>query len=404
MAAIQNPAGESMLEAHQNCKQLYDEGVPLYTKAHIRDIEDQLRDPETNVFTLNRIDGNTTTQGVQPRPGAMRLVDFFTYQEMVQDTMTSRPFPYCSYAVTSIYRQQSQWDKPGGVPQPDDIARHVNGNQAVPALGLNGMSTTDRTYSRWHSAFQGATMEWENSKSCQRLQQRLARAFEIVPAQWAKINKIVCFALGEPSNDIQPRMMQHAMITTIADMISERFGTNVRKLTQDPGYSEITKDCLRIHGFGVIDTPGLVSGYLEIDNNSIVVSIYLPQPIKQMIADLARPLMIITNAIIPDTPENRFIERDALKFAESPRTREMWQDYYNESIFVREADDRNFRSWSPGLQVMWREVHPKRGDKKNADPDPDADDDDDDGDNDSIAGSERSYDDFVPAPPEPDWV
>ncbi|KAI1494413.1 hypothetical protein F5X96DRAFT_617826 [Biscogniauxia mediterranea] len=251
------------------------------------------------------------------------------------------------------------------------------------------MSIEDRTYARWHGAFFGATREWEESESCGRLRGRLARAFELVPEQWAKVDKIVCFALGEPGNETRSRMMQHAMITTIADMLQERFQTRVRKLTQDPGYSAVTADGLRRHGFEVMEEPGGVAGYLEIDNNSVVASIYLPQPIKQMIADMARPMMIIVNSIIPDTPANKIIEQQARKYAESPRTREMWEDYYDEAVFVRNPNNNNM-NWGEGIHVMWREVHPI----DLADPDDES----------SVAGSHTSYDKYLPAPPTPTWV
>ncbi|KAI0598226.1 hypothetical protein F4775DRAFT_186940 [Biscogniauxia sp. FL1348] len=385
---------QSLADVFRDCRDLYEEGAPMYTKERIEDIQEQLRDDDRSVFTLTRIDGQAATQGFRPMPKALKLVDFFTYQELVQDTYTSRPFPYCTYAVMSLYRQKSRWDAPGGIPQPDDIARHEDeaesGGVAAVTAGLEDMSVEDRTHARWHSAFFGATREWEGTESCARLRGRLARAFELVPEQWAKVDKVVCFALGEPGNDTRQRMMQHAMITTIADMLEARFQTRVRKLTQDPGYSAVTVDGLRRHGFEVMEEPGGVAGYLEIDNNSVVASIYLPQPIKQMIADMARPMMIIVNSIIPDTPANKIIERQARKYSESPRTRDMWQDYYDEAVFVRNPNN-NHMHWGDGIHVMWREVHPV---------DPAAAEDDDS----SVAGSVKSYDKYLPAPPTPTWV
>ncbi len=132
------------------------------------------------------------------------------------------------------------------------------------------------------------------------------------------MTKIVCFGLGDVSfkppdwwrieNDSKPELeqepeisvvegalMHHAIALTIADIArscAKTGDTGVRLLTQDPGYSDKTKDLLQEIGFEVIGEYG-AGGFAELDNESIVFSAFASVPVKQIIADLARPAAII---------------------------------------------------------------------------------------------------------------
>jgi hypothetical protein len=133
-----------------------------------------------------------------------------------------------------------------------------------------------------------------------------------------RVTKIVCFGLGDVSfkppdwwrieNDSKPELeqepeisvvegalMHHAIALTIADIArscAKTGDTGVRLLTQDPGYSDKTKDLLQEIGFEVIGEYG-AGGFAELDNESIVFSAFASVPVKQIIADLARPAAII---------------------------------------------------------------------------------------------------------------
>ena len=67
----------------------------------------------------------------------------------------------------------------------------------------------------------------------------------------------------------------------------------VQLLAQDPQYGDDTKILLRKTGFQIVGDFG-AGGFQEADDESVVVSCWTAAPIKQIIADLARPIAVIT--------------------------------------------------------------------------------------------------------------
>lgn len=156
-------------------------------------------------------------------------------------------------------------------------------------------------------AFEGIWNAWKNSMSCQLLKSQLE---ELALAKSA--TKIVCFGLGdfcrpppewwmrgtmkEPNMDkktaeasaVYHSMVQHSMALTMAEVC----GNHIQLLAQDPGYTEEAKRILKRKGFSVIGQFG-AEGFAEIDDNSVVFSAFVAAPLKQIIADVARPLLII---------------------------------------------------------------------------------------------------------------
>jgi hypothetical protein len=133
-----------------------------------------------------------------------------------------------------------------------------------------------------------------------------------------RTTKIICFGLGDlnfkPSdwwriqNESKPEhqqeteesvvegaLMHHAIASTIADIArscAQNGGMGVRLLTQDPRYTDDTKEFLRDIGFEIVGEYG-AGGFAELDNESIVFSPFTSAPVNQIIADLARPAAII---------------------------------------------------------------------------------------------------------------
>lgn len=59
---------------------------------------------------------------------------------------------------------------------------------------------------------------------------------------------------------------------------------------QDPGYRSVDREVLKAHGIEVIDDP---RAWLEIDGESIVVSVSPNVPVKEIVADITQPAIII---------------------------------------------------------------------------------------------------------------
>ncbi|KAJ5172390.1 hypothetical protein N7492_004983 [Penicillium capsulatum] len=109
------------------------------------------------------------------------------------------------------------------------------------------------------------------------------------------------------------------MARTIAELC--RDNETVPLLAQDPEYTEVTKEILTKKGSQIVGPHG-AGGFAEIDEESIVITAFAAAPVKQIIADLGRPLLIISTGFgVFNEHEKPFADAD------SPRTRQMWLDY-----------------------------------------------------------------------------
>jgi roadblock/LC7 domain-containing protein len=89
---------------------------------------------------------------------------------------------------------------------------------------------------------------------------------------------------------IRPSTIQHSVALTTADMCG---ANNIQLLAQDPGYTEEAKEMLKGKGFSIVGLAG-AGGFAEIDDDSVVFSAFVEAPLKQIIADLTHPALIIT--------------------------------------------------------------------------------------------------------------
>jgi len=89
---------------------------------------------------------------------------------------------------------------------------------------------------------------------------------------------------------IRPSAIQHSVALTMADMCG---ANNVQLLAQDPSYTEEALEMLKARGFSIVGPFG-AGGFAEIDHHSVVFSAFIGAPLKQIVADLARPALIIT--------------------------------------------------------------------------------------------------------------
>ncbi|ORY60059.1 uncharacterized protein BCR38DRAFT_488248 [Pseudomassariella vexata] len=160
------------------------------------------------------------------------------------------------------------------------------------------------------------------------------------------ISKLICFGLGTMEEDfvdkLDPKpwrsMTQHAALMTIVDLLEERQGHRIPIVAQDPWYTEDTRDILECDNVDVAEGYGSLA-FTQIDSQTLVYSVNPSVPVKQIIADIARPAIMICNRIKPrseektewepvqtgDTPTKYLAPWCADE--DSPRTREMAQEY-----------------------------------------------------------------------------
>ncbi|PQK08284.1 hypothetical protein BB8028_0001g03620 [Beauveria bassiana] len=310
----------------QAAANLYKNGVKLWKKHDLTDIERQLADSKTqSVFTVRLIDG-TTLDITNPMFGEESpiwkpRIKFQEYWRLVKDQPDGPPETYhCTYLLS--------WT--------NTTARSFRGVVANPS-----------------SLFDDNRLAWNESRSCELLRSR----FEQISAT-KKVKRIVCFGLGDicrkppewmgrypASGDhnleisfVRGAMVQHSIALTLAQICSDIAGYDVQLLAQDPDYTDEAKAILKGNGFSIVGDYG-AGGFAKVDDDSVVFSVFVEAPLKQIIADIARPLMIISTGF--DTFNDS--EKPWMD-AESPRTVDMWEEYEEKTSFPISPGDGELMS------------------------------------------------------------
>ncbi|OQE10524.1 hypothetical protein PENVUL_c004G05752 [Penicillium vulpinum] len=135
-------------------------------------------------------------------------------------------------------------------------------------------------------AFKNERQAWEKTETCRKLPVTLSRALG------HEINSIVGFSCGSLSLPGRSKAaFQHALLVTIKDwLIEQGNGKKPSCYLQDPEYTDVDKEILHSVDFDVVHDP---TGFLKVNDKSVVLSIGSDAPTKQIIADIARPAIVI---------------------------------------------------------------------------------------------------------------
>ncbi|OAA69768.1 hypothetical protein ISF_03038 [Cordyceps fumosorosea ARSEF 2679] len=264
----------------QAAADLYDSGVKLWTKQGLKDVEQQLEDLKSRqVFSIRSIDGtfvhienpmfNVTSPIWKPQ------VDFRDYWRLVKDQPVE---PAETWYCTMV----PEWF--------NTSAGHLC--SSLPNLD---------------SLFEENRRAWAESDSRQLLTSQL-RQLSSVKA----VRKILCFGLGdfcanppewmrresgmEPAelerSFVSKAMLQHCISLTLREICSDLAGYEVQLFAQDPRYTDETVSMLSSNDCSIVGEFS-AGGFAEIDDGSLIFSAFIGAPLKQIIADLARPAIII---------------------------------------------------------------------------------------------------------------
>jgi hypothetical protein len=138
---------------------------------------------------------------------------------------------------------------------------------------------------------------WLESEECRAIIQSL------LSHSSRRIRKIVGFALGSlarADSDVLPRwIVQHALILGIADALRKTHGHEIKCFAQEPIYTDDDKAFLHNKGITVLEDP---MGFLEVDEETLVISISPNVCVKQILADLIRPAAMIWDEVTLHNP------------------------------------------------------------------------------------------------------
>jgi hypothetical protein len=105
---------------------------------------------------------------------------------------------------------------------------------------------------------------------------------------------------AEEAAIVRSRMPQHSIALTMAEICRRWSAGEVQLLAQDPAYMEQTMGILKESGFSFVGSYG-AAGFAQVDEETLVFSACVGAPLKQIIADIARPQVVIPLALIPFT-------------------------------------------------------------------------------------------------------
>ncbi|KAI0836783.1 hypothetical protein F5Y06DRAFT_273355 [Hypoxylon sp. FL0890] len=258
---------KALHSAIENVKAIYKAGTPLFTKAAIRRLAEDLDaftkgELEDNQIVLPSLDGNDVRYTISPgfSSGIMYRprIDYRPYEYLIYDgSLWSPRFRYLPLHVCYM-----------DIPQEHDPAH------------------TTEDVSR---LFDSKRKEWESSEHHAQVQRLLASVK--IPSD---IKKVIGFALGSlVLNRARPRcMIQHSILLSIHEWASAIMEgkTKPQCYAQDPVYTDQEKEVLETRGVTVLEDP---KGFLEADESSIVLTISPNVPVRQIITEISRPAMII---------------------------------------------------------------------------------------------------------------
>ncbi|KAI1340002.1 hypothetical protein F5Y15DRAFT_381092 [Xylariaceae sp. FL0016] len=166
-----------------------------------------------------------------------------------------------------------------------------------------------------------------------------------------QITKLICFGLGTLEWDFAhprpgPRQctIQHLAALTIRAFLSGKMRSKVELVAQDPYYSEATQIILKKEDFKVTTSP--VQGFLELDESSVVFTVDCDAPVKQIVADLTRPAMMMWARV------SRPYEETAKKYTKKYERVDFPNHWYKyETVWVQPWDPDND---SPRTQALVR--------------------------------------------------
>lgn len=164
------------------------------------------------------------------------------------------------------------------------------------------------------SSVSAATVSARLALALARQQQRdcVARLCALLkPVLPERTDKIVAFACGTmgPAGDgggegekgaeemVGRSMAQHALMLQVRDMLQECAGRDAgdaKCYAQDPGYTAVDEQVLGAEGVEVVEDP---EGFLEVDEASVVISVCPNVPVRQIVADIARPAVLIWDRV-----------------------------------------------------------------------------------------------------------
>ncbi|KAG8164437.1 hypothetical protein KVR01_006355 [Diaporthe batatas] len=317
---------EKLAAAHKLISTKYDAGVPFFTKDSFRDIVQQLEsggNPDHEVSVVG-LDGASvcfqinTGKEHPDHPFGNDYVCIMTkpileYHD-VNELLADEDLHYYSLRRAYLPVEVAHWT---------EIRRAHTGELVSPWPAAD--------YATVRQRFEQARRSLERSELFAQIRSMLTST--TIPRGIQKIVALACSTLTW-AGESRRSMAQHALALAIGDVLGGGGDGGLKCYAQDPVYTPVDEQVLREAGFNVLDDP---RAFLEVDEESVVIAIAADIPIRQIIADIARPAIMILHEVVPSN--RSVVWADPV----SPRVEEMLKEY-TELVFP--ADNETFGNLS----------------------------------------------------------
>ncbi|KAI1147962.1 hypothetical protein F4825DRAFT_470804 [Nemania diffusa] len=286
LAPPASPEIKRQMEEHaQIIRSLYDGDIPLFTKHGLRRAGQQLDQYaegklENNEMLIDNIKGNTIRV---PIPGLLDLV-FLAGHKLV---VNRRPLiKYGTIQCLTAKVEFPIWNPDTAYLTLDPVYVYTSPN-----------SNTTLSASKLEQLLKTSKLEWESTPQYAALATLVASSPVL-----SKARKIVGFALGPVvgPDSVGERdncsLMQYCLLLSLRELVAARSSSSssgsdeVRCFAQDPDLCPAAAEALQSAGVAVLDDP---YAFTEVDDATVVVSISPNVPVKQVIAEIARPAAIM---------------------------------------------------------------------------------------------------------------
>jgi SRR1 len=140
---------------------------------------------------------------------------------------------------------------------------------------------------------------WKDGQQCESFMSILASKSDYFKDG---VSNVIAFGCGSfvdiDDDELNTRSsVQHASLLTIREFLREVLddADDKKILAQDPAYTPTDKEILKKWEIETVDDP---DGFLELDDRSVVFTCSPSAPIKQIVMDICRPLVLICNTVV----------------------------------------------------------------------------------------------------------
>lgn len=182
------------------------------------------------------------------------------------------------------------------------------------------------------SRFQRVKRQWEASDHYQQLMSGLSSV--VIPSDIRNVVAFACSSMNRAGEERGPSDAQHALMLAVRDFLAQNGATDLELFAQDPIYTDIDEQVLGKLGMSVLDDP---RAFLKVDELSVVISVSPDIPVRDIIADIARPAMLFWNRVRVGEEQQGTLGHSAADHT-SGRVSEMIKNDYTELAFPADQD------------------------------------------------------------------